>query len=299
MATQLRRWTPRDPRRDRRDRGARAGGGRRYRRADSRQRDGPRGSGLRGVRGAVPGRWAVAHRGPGRVAGGPRRFLDASPDRQPGSQLRPEASASRCRPGNPLPTLSAFDCSTGLWLSPADVEASLTVELEGFTEALAELRTRLGPAASAAEGIEAYLATTGLAGERASTSPARAPRQCRGGRGRCGRAPVAGVAVDAGGVRRRLLRGPARGRVGRLWSDAMAAGLDVRLDWPVARVDLSDARRVRHVGVRGDRGRLARCCRGPPGCAQAGPAELRAAASARAGRELCADSASGGTRRWR
>ncbi len=39
-----------------------------------------------------------------------------------------------CRAGDPLPRLSGFDCSTGLWLSHADVEASLTVELEGFAD---------------------------------------------------------------------------------------------------------------------------------------------------------------------
>ncbi len=90
-----------------------------------------------------------------------------------------------CRPGSPLATLSGFDCSTGRWLSPADLEATLTVEV-GFTEALAELRTRLGPVASAADGIEAYLATTGLTGEalRRAHQGLRAIR--RGGRGRCG-----------------------------------------------------------------------------------------------------------------
>ena len=90
--------------------------------------------------------------------------MDAPPDRQPVAPASPRTSASSVRPANPLPTLSAFDCATGLWLSHADVEASLIVELEGFTEALGGLRTRLGPAASAAEGIEAYLATTGLDG---------------------------------------------------------------------------------------------------------------------------------------
>ena len=67
-----------------------------------------------------------------------------------------------CHPGDPLPTLAAFDVGTGLWLSRDDVEASLTGDLGGFVPALAALRERLGPEASAADGIEAYLATTGL-----------------------------------------------------------------------------------------------------------------------------------------
>ena len=150
-----------------------------------------------------------------------------------------ESVGIRCRTANPLPTLSAFDCSAGLWLSRAEVEASLIAELEGFTEALAGLRTRLGPTASAAEGIEAYLATTGLAGE-----PLRRARQ----------GLRASVEADAAGAAEHQ-------SLEWLWTqeeyggdyfgdvpvdgyasvvDAMAAGLDVRKDWPVARVDLSD-----------------------------------------------------------
>ena len=49
-----------------------------------------------------------------------------------------------CRDGNPLSRLSGFDCSTGLWLSHAEVEAGQTVELEGYAAALGGLRTRLG-----------------------------------------------------------------------------------------------------------------------------------------------------------
>ena len=67
-----------------------------------------------------------------------------------------------CHPGDPLPTLSAFDVGTGLWLSRDDVEASLTGDLGGFVPALGALRERLGPQASAADGIEAFLATSGL-----------------------------------------------------------------------------------------------------------------------------------------
>jgi len=70
-----------------------------------------------------------------------------------------------CRPGDPLPTLTAFDCATGLWLSHAGVEATLTAELDGYIAALGELRARLGHLASAVEGIEDSLATTGLAGD--------------------------------------------------------------------------------------------------------------------------------------
>ena len=106
-----------------------------------------------------------------------------------------------CRSGNPLPSLAAFDCVTGLWLSPADIDESLTGVQDGYNEALAGLRTRLGPAASAAAGIEAYLATTGLTGDALPTSPASTPGSRRSGRSRRRRRSVADVAVDARGVR--------------------------------------------------------------------------------------------------
>ena len=156
-----------------------------------------------------------------------------------GNPLRDFAKAVgiECRDGDPLPTLTGFDCSTRLWLSHADIEASLTVELEGFNAALGELRTRLGPAASAAEGIEAYLATTGLEGA--------ALRRARQGLRASVEADAAGAAEHqslewlwtqeeyAGGYFGDLPEGGYRSVV-----DAMAAGLDVRMDWPVARVDM-------------------------------------------------------------
>ena len=144
-----------------------------------------------------------------------------------------------CRPGNPLATLSGFDCSTGRWLSPAEVEASLAAEL-GFAEALAELRTRLGPAASAAEGIEAYLATAGLDGD----ARRRARQVLR-----------AIVEADAAGAAEQqslewlwtqqeydgdYFGDLPEGGLGAV-TDVLAAGLDVRLDWPAARVDLADS----------------------------------------------------------
>jgi monoamine oxidase len=144
-----------------------------------------------------------------------------------------------CRPGNPLPNLSAFDCCTGEWLSPAEVESSLVVPPTGYAEALAELRTRLGPAASAADGIEAYLATTGLAGHEL--------RRARQGLRASVEADAAGAAEDQsltwlwtqeeydGDYFGDLPEGGYASVV-----DALAAGLDVRRDWPVARVDLAD-----------------------------------------------------------
>jgi polyamine oxidase len=144
-----------------------------------------------------------------------------------------------CRPGDPMPTLTAFDVATGVWLSQGDLEERVTGDLERFVTALDALRERLGPNASSAEGIEAFLATTGLAGE----SLRRARQGLR-----------ASVEADAAGpAEQQSLEWlwtqdeyddayfgdlPGNGYVSVV--DAMASGLDVRLDWSVARVDLTD-----------------------------------------------------------
>ena len=140
-------------------------------------------------------------------------------------------------PGDPLPTLSAFDCATGQWLSPEDVEATVTLELAAFVEALPRLRSQLGPRASAADGIEAYLAASSLEGDA---------------RRRAGQELRANVEADAAGAAEHQ-------SLEWLWTqaeydgdyfgnlpvggyaavaEALAAGLDVRRAWPVSRVAL-------------------------------------------------------------
>ncbi len=143
-----------------------------------------------------------------------------------------------CRAGNPLPSLAAFDCATGRWLSPADIEESLIGVQDGYNESLAGLRTRLGPAASAAGGIEAYLATTGLTGD--------ALRRARQALHAAVEADAAGTAEDQsltwlwtqkeydGDYFGDLPEGGYASVAG-----AMAAGLDVRQEWPVVRVELA------------------------------------------------------------
>jgi polyamine oxidase len=77
-----------------------------------------------------------------------------------------------CRGANPLPELAGFDCAEGRRLSAAEVEASLSMQFEGFPAAMARLLAELGPDASAAEGIDAFVAGAGLA-----PGPARRARQ--------------------------------------------------------------------------------------------------------------------------
>jgi monoamine oxidase len=77
-----------------------------------------------------------------------------------------------CRSANPLPELAGFDCGEGRRLSAAEVEASLSMQLEGFPGAVGRLLAELGPDASAADGIDAFVAGAGLA-----PGPARRARQ--------------------------------------------------------------------------------------------------------------------------
>jgi polyamine oxidase len=158
------------------------------------------------------------------------------PDGNPLRELARSVGVA-CRPGSPLVALRAFDCFTGQWLSSAELDASMAVEPGGYLEALDDLRTRLGPEASAAQGIEAYLASTGLAGDEL-----RRARQ----------ALRASVEADAAGAADQQ-------SLTWLWTqaeydgdyfgdlpdggygsliEAMATGLDVRQEWPVAHVDL-------------------------------------------------------------
>ena len=95
-----------------------------------------------------------------------------------------------CRPGDPLPTLAAFDVATGLWLSHEEVEEGLKGDLEGFHAAGAAEHQSLQWLWTQDEYDDAYF----------------------------GDLPRNGYASV---------------------EEALASGLDIRLDWPVARVDLT------------------------------------------------------------
>jgi len=158
-----------------------------------------------------------------------------------GNPLRTFAASAgvTCRPGDPLPALTAFDCATGGWLSHDDLDAARNLELERYVAALASLRSRLGPTASAAEGIEAHLAASGLGGD--------ALRRARQGLRAHVEADASGAAEDQSlewlwtqdeydeDYFGDLPEGGYASVVG-----AMADGLDVRRDWPVAGVALSE-----------------------------------------------------------
>jgi monoamine oxidase len=77
-----------------------------------------------------------------------------------------------CASANPLPEMAGFDYAEGRRLSAAEVEASLSMQMEGFPEAKARLLAELGPDATVADGIEAFVTGAGLA-----PGPARRARQ--------------------------------------------------------------------------------------------------------------------------
>jgi polyamine oxidase len=66
------------------------------------------------------------------------------------------------RSANPVSELAGFDRSEGRRLSAAEVQASLTLQYEAFPEAVGRLLGQLGPDASAADGIDAFVAGAGL-----------------------------------------------------------------------------------------------------------------------------------------
>ena len=77
-----------------------------------------------------------------------------------------------CRSADPVPEMAGFDCAEGRRLSAAEAEELLGLYDEVFPEAAGQLAARLGPDASAADGIEAFVAGAGLA-----PGPARRARQ--------------------------------------------------------------------------------------------------------------------------
>ncbi len=188
-----------------------------------------------------------------------------------------------CRPGDPLPTLTAFDVATGLWQSHADVEAGLTGELDGSRRRSRPSATGSGPGPRQPTG------------SRHSWPPPTSP---------------VSPSVDAGQGLRASVEADAAGAAEHqslqwLWTqdeyddayfgdlpeggyaavvDAMAAGIDVRLDWPVAQVDLTGDGVTLTSDSGADRDRFPRRGRDPARRAEERPAELHAAAPGRAPR---------------
>ena len=140
-----------------------------------------------------------------------------------------------CRDGDPLPEMAAYDFGEGRRLSPAEVRTELSTLYEAFPAAIDRLQRELGPDASAAEGIGAFV-------DGADLSPAAARRARQGLR-----ALIEGESADL----------PERQSLRWMWNEfeyegsffgdlpnggyrslvqAMAGGTDVRLNFDVAEV---------------------------------------------------------------
>lgn len=175
------------------------------------------------------------------------------PGGNPMSAFARQAGVAR-RGADPVPEMAGFDLAEGRRLSAAEAGELLGFYDEGFPAATAQLTADLGPDASAAEGIEAFVAQAGLA-----PGPARRARQMLYG---CIEAESAGLAetqslrwmwneleydgnyfgdVPDGGYRR--------------LTAAMAAGVDLRLGTEVTDVAVAaDGVRVRTAGGRFEAG---------------------------------------------
>jgi monoamine oxidase len=158
------------------------------------------------------------------------------------------------RSADPVPEMAGFDCAEGRRLSDAEAQWALSLYDEAFPAATARLAAELGPDASAADGIEAFVAGAGLA-----PGPARRARQMLYGAIEAESADRAGRQslrwmwneleyegnyfgdIPDGGYRRLV--------------NAMAAGVDVRLGVPVTEVAVSAGGvRVRAADGRSEEG---------------------------------------------
>jgi len=159
-----------------------------------------------------------------------------------GNPLRRYADQTgvECMLSNPLGSLSIYDAVESRVLSAAEADAAATMQLEEFADAVEQrLRSELGPDASSADAVEQFVSTAGY-----DAADARRARQML----------RAMIEADASG--------PAEEQALRwLWTEdeydgdffgdtpvggyrnvveAIAAGLDVRLDAPVTEVRLGD-----------------------------------------------------------
>ncbi len=142
-------------------------------------------------------------------------------------------------PGDPIPSLSAYDRAERRLLERAEVDIYARVESEAFWDSVHSLSDRLGPDATADDAIEAHLAERGLSG-----SVARRVRQAL-------RAEVEADAADLAGNQALRWLAIDEQFEGDLFGDlprdgyrsvvhALAAGVDVRLNTEVVSVEVDD-----------------------------------------------------------
>ncbi len=149
------------------------------------------------------------------------------------------------RGADPAPEMAGFDCAEGRRLSDDEVQWALGLYDESFPAATSRLAAELGPDASAADGIEAFVAGAGL-----GPGPARRARQMLHGvieaesADRADRQSLKWMWNELEYDGNYLGDVPVGGY--RQLVNAMAAGVDVRLGAVVTDVELAaDGVRVR------------------------------------------------------
>ena len=144
-----------------------------------------------------------------------------------------------CRSADPLPEMAGFDCGEGRRLSAAESSELLGLYTDGFPEAAGGLLAGLGPDASMAEAIEAFVAAADQARGQAPGWARRARQMLYAG--------IEAESADLAG--RQSLRwmwneheyggnyfGDMPDGGYRRLVDAMASGVDVRLGRPVSEI---------------------------------------------------------------
>jgi len=163
------------------------------------------------------------------------------PDGNPLSAFARLAGVSS-RSADPLPEMAGFDCGEGRRLSAAETSELLGLYTEGFPEAAGGLLARLGPDASMAEAIEAFVTAAG-----------QAPGQPPGWARRARQLLYAGIEAESADLAgRQSLRwmwnekeyggsyfGDAPDGGYRRLTEAMASGVDMRLGRPASEIAAS------------------------------------------------------------
>ena len=224
------------------------------------------------ARGRVGGR---LHTVDPRIAGRSRRLLAAPSLGQP-------AAALRCRGGHRVPPRRSDARHPGLRPRHRHLADAHRDGRERGGRSRGVRRRARWPARAAGTGRlrgrrdRVVRGRDRARGRRTTTGPAGTSGERRGRRGRCRGAAVAAVALDAGRVRRRLLRRPAPARVRRgRGRHGVRARPPPRLAGGAGRAD--GRRRPRLLGPGADRRGFARRRRGAARSPQGSPAHLRAA----------------------
>jgi polyamine oxidase len=163
------------------------------------------------------------------------------PDGNPMSAFARLAGVS-CASADPVPGIAGFDCGEGRRLSAAETSELVGLYFDGLPEAAGGLLAALGPDASMAEAIEAFVAAAG-----------QVPGQPPGWARRARQMLYAGIEAESADLAgRQSLRwmwneleysgsyfGDAPDGGYRRLVDAMASGVDVRLASPVSEIAIS------------------------------------------------------------